>query len=169
MQLRSNLSHIVVLASLMFLAGCVSITVWDSSPAPPDYALSSLNWLEGSWSGHDGKGVSMEEHWTSARGGTMFGINRTMSEDQTTYFEFLRIALDEQGRITYYASPAGRDPATPFTLVDFSARWATFGNDEHDFPTRIHYELQPDKSLMITISGEEDGERTSRRWRLEPQ
>lgn len=169
MKIRNIQPIISILACLILLTGCSSTTFWQSTPAKPDYALSSLSWLEGSWVGSNGRGVIMEEHWTTPRAGTMFGINRTISGDHTTYYEFLQIAMDDQGRITYFASPAGRDPATPFTLIDFSARWATFGNDQHDFPNRITYELQPDNSLMISIAGKEGSEQPLRRWHLEPQ
>ncbi len=44
---------------------------------------------------------------------------------------------------------------------------AVFENPEHDFPNRIVYELENERTLRITISGIDDGATTQSFWMME--
>lgn len=92
----------------------------------------------------------------------MFGINRTIVENETVGFEYLRIEVTPQG-IIYYASPEGRYPPTPFRLTRLSGQLAIFANAGHDSPVRIMYRREGD-ALFGGIEGEEDGEMKSSGW-----
>lgn len=98
--------------------------------------LEELAWMSGNWRGV-AENTQMEEYWTAPKQGTMIGLHRDVT-DSTVQFEFLRI-VKENDEIIYYASPAGRHPATPFRLIEIRPGRAVFANPDHDFPQRIIY------------------------------
>ncbi len=136
----------------------------DEEPAPHP---SPVAFLVGSWADAAGE---VEEHWIPPKAGAMLGVNRTVKGGKMVFFEYLRIELDEQGRIVYRASLMGLAPPVTFTLVSHAENQATFENLAHDFPQRIHYKLVGDE-LQMRIEGVENGAAKSSEWvlhRVEP-
>ena len=109
--------------------------------------ISQLAWLSGVWIGSSGS----DERWTTAAGGSMLAIGRTMRDGVMGEFEFLCIA-ERNGGLVYQAMPNGRSPATDFTLTRIDSRSATFENPAHDFPKAIRYTLKPDDTLEAVVS-----------------
>jgi hypothetical protein len=126
-----------------------------------DGDLAELSWMTGSWAGSD-TDPQFDEHWTHASGGTMLGVNRTVVQNRTVFFEYLRIEKTSAG-IVYQASPKGRNPPTPFRLVQSEPRRAVFENPEHDFPQKIIYWRDNDV-LHARIEGQENGKQKSSQW-----
>ena len=114
--------------------------------------LSRLDWLAGCWLGAGG----VEEHWMKPAGGTMLGMSRTVRQEKTAAFEFLRIHRDVNGDIHFVARPSGQ-PEASFKLLKMSEREVIFENPAHDFPQRIIYPLAPDGSLFARIEGVRNG------------
>jgi hypothetical protein len=127
-------------------------------------SIADLGFMTGSWRLTRGDSV-VEEHWTGPRGGTLFGIGRTMRGDETSAFEFLRIEARRDG-IYYVASPSGR-PATPFKLRQFAKDRVVFENRAHDFPQRIAYWREGDR-LCAEVSGTAKGKPSTERWCWDP-
>lgn len=136
------------------------------APSPPQAAttttvsISDLAFMSGSWSLTRGDSV-VEEHWTGPRGGTLFGVGRTLRGDRTLAFEFLRIEGRRDG-IYYVASPAGR-AATPFKLRQFAKDRVVFENRAHDFPQRITYWREGER-LCAEVSGTAKGKPSTEHW-----
>ena len=130
--------------------------------AAPAVDAADLGWMSGRWVSEDEGGWS-EEHWTPARAGTLFGISRSGKGEKLTAYEFIRIAPDEAGVLTYWASPGGKPPV-PFRLVSASANEAVFENPAHDFPTRVAYRREGER-LTATVSG--PGGANQQVWRFE--
>lgn len=105
--------------------------------------LAEIAWLAGDWVGQGPDGSPAEERWSTPEHGAMVG--RALGET-------LRIEA-RGGAIVYVAHPAGAEAPTVFTAVELGEGRATFENAAHDFPQRIRYELQPDRTLTATISG----------------
>lgn len=126
--------------------------------------LGSLAWLSGTWVSEDATGPRTIEHWLVPDGGSMLGVNRSVVDGRTVFFEYLRIEAEEDG-IVYLASPRGRDPPTRFTATESGPQWIAFENPEHDFPQRIEYRRE-DARLTMTISGIEQGQRRTSSWSL---
>jgi hypothetical protein len=156
---------VALLAALFLLAGGCS-SAPSAAPASADPAFADLTWLTGAWAGEDDRGVRTEEYWTTARAGTMFGVNRVIAGDRTVFFENLRIERTEDGGLVYLAAPKGRHPATPFRRVPSEADRIVFENPDHDYPQRIVYRREPDGALHQRIEGTENGEPKSGDWRL---
>jgi hypothetical protein len=137
-------------------------------PAVADHHLSGdpvarLAWLSGDWvSEADGRWT--EERWSDPRGGLMLGLGRSGKGERAMGFEFMRIALDTDGKAVFWGSPGGSG-AVPFALVEESAYGATFANPKHDFPKRISYRRDGD-TLVATVSGDEPTNAQSWTYRL---
>jgi hypothetical protein len=147
--------------NLMFaicMHGCASTPV---TSVAYDSKLGGLSWLAGSWISQEGD-VVVEEQWTQPRGGTMFGVNRTVHGNETAFFEYLCIQYTQDG-IFYMASPKGRQPPTPFKLVRSDDKSVTFENPEHDFPQRIMYRREGDK-MHARVEGMRNGQLASEEW-----
>lgn len=152
---------LVLTGCVLFAATAATIVLAQTSATPSPSAtaagpkLDSLSWITGHWR-HEGNNRSVEEIWTDAAGGTMFGVSRTIAGDKVREFEFIRITTDKDG-IVYLAQPGGRAPATPFHLKESSEDRVLFANPKHDFPKTVEYRLDGD-ALTATIGG--DGGKT---------
>ena len=122
---------------------------------------ASLEWLEGSWTGET-EGIAMEEHWTSAKSGTLLGMHRDVTAGRMSSFEFLRIETTSQGTF-YFASPRSSAPVA-FKLVESSPHKAVFENRAHDFPQRILYWLDATDTLHARVEGKIKGEPVAEEW-----
>jgi hypothetical protein len=126
------------------------LPVNQDRPAAARGTLAQLVWLAGDWAGTMGRS-SIEERWTTAAGGAMLAVARTVTDDRLAAFEYLRI-VERDGGLVYIAQPNGRPP-TEFTLTHITADSATFENPTHDFPKMIRYTRRPDGSLEARVSG----------------
>ena len=117
-------------------------------------SLADISWIAGDWQTAPGGRAQIEEHWTTAAGGTMMGMSRTVAGEKTAEFEYLRIEQRADG-IYYVAHPKARCPGTDFKLTRASATEAVFENPQHDFPKRIIYRKTADDSLTASIDGGE--------------
>ncbi len=144
-----------------------------TAPAPASASTSRLPpgvaecaWIAGSWSGeHDG-GI-IEEHWTSASGGTMSGMARLVVGGKTVFHEYLRIVTAPEGGAEYEAQPGGRCPAVAFRLTRATPTEAVFENPAHDNPTLIRYRLEDGGQTLVAVTeGTEKGERIVHETRM---
>ena len=126
---------------------------WLSIAAAAPADVKQLGWLAGHWSSETADGWT-EEQWLAPRAGMMAGVGRIGAGDKLRLVEFMRIAPDGEGVLTYYASPRG-ERAFAFKLKEMGASSFTFERSENDFPQRIHYALEGER-LTATISGPGD-------------
>ena len=124
--------------------------------------VSDLGWLEGRWQGTKGE-TTTEEHWTSASGGALVGMNKAVRGERVVSFEFLRVVALEDGTLAYVASPGG-GPTTTFRLKELGERSVVFEAPEHDFPQRVIYRLDPDGTLHARVEGVVEGKLEALEW-----
>jgi hypothetical protein len=116
-------------------------------------------WLSGHWLSCD-EGETAE-NWIGAGGEMLLGTNLSGAA-----YEFLRIAPNGRGGLSYYSMPNGRSPATEFAMTAHADQRAMFENPAHDFPQRIIYE-RVGETLLARIEGPgEDGRTASMQWRF---
>ena len=127
----------------------------------PASGVENLAWFEGRWEG-ESDGLTMEEQWTSVRGGALLGVHRDVKGGRMVSFEFLRIEATPEGTF-YYASPRSKPPV-PFKLVESGATRAVFENRQHDFPQRILYWLDAKGAMHARIEGPQGGKTVSEEW-----
>jgi len=123
--------------------------------ATPALAADLPDWMAGSW-----RQGNVEEHWTTANGGLMLGMGKTVSSKRTT-FEFVRI-VDQDGTLIYLAMPQA-NPPTPFPMKSSDKTRIVFENLEHDYPQRILYWRDGEK-LCARTEGEIDGKSEAEEW-----
>lgn len=130
---------------VVMLASLLTINAATKTPT-----LADLSWLSGDWQTAPGAKRHIDEHWTVAAGGTMMGMSRTVLDEKTVQFEYLRIEQRADG-IYYVAHPQAECPGTDFKLTLASADKAIFENLQHDFPKRIIYHKGEDDSLTASV------------------
>jgi hypothetical protein len=129
----------------------------DESAVDPEVATSpveQLAWLAGCWK-HEEAGFRRDEQWMRPSGGTLIGMSRSVSDDRTVEYEYLRIEV-RSGRLVYVASPSGQ-VETAFFEKEITDRRVAFEAPEHDFPQRITYERMSPRSILAWIEGDVDG------------
>jgi len=127
-----------------------------TAQAPPSEAPS---WMSGYWlSCADGETA---ENWIGAGRDTMLGTNLNDGG-----FEFLRIAANDHGGLSYYSMPNGQSPATEFAMTSNTGSRAVFENPQHDFPQRIIYARDGDV-MTARIDGPVNGREQAMEWRFQ--
>jgi len=151
------------LAPLSAVILSLAATVAAADP-PENATIDDVAWMAGHWRLDQGTTI-VEEGWFAPAGGSMVGVNRTVTGMVTTGFEFLLLRKTDSG-IVLSASPNGRCPATEFALTEFEEQRAVFSNPEHDFPQRIIYRREGNR-LHAEIEGTTDGEARKIGWVFE--
>ena len=127
---------------LFILAAAAAAATPVPQPAP------DLAWLSGRWvTESDGRWT--EETWSVPRGGVMLGTGLSGEGAAVKSFEFMRIARDAQGALTFWGAPEG-GPAVPFRWESGGARHAVFVNPGHDYPQRIVYKSNGRELFAMT-------------------
>ncbi|MFN8865336.1 MAG: DUF6265 family protein [Flavobacteriales bacterium] len=138
-------------ALALFLAAC-------SGTSTPSGSFD-FNRLTGRWENTQDRSFRFEE-WQPAGEGEFRGRGYILEDGDTTFIEFLRIAKDSSGVMTYFAQ--GGDPQNPevipFRVGKQTADMVEFINPTHSFPTRIVYQFSASDSLTSFVEGpREDG------------
>jgi len=140
----------MIIAALALLLGAAAP---EPSPvsAPGPYSVDRLGWMAGEWVSESNDRWT-EEQWSAPRGGLMLGLGRLGKYDRAMGFEFMRIAVEADGRILFWGAPGGQAPVA-FRLVEQNANSAVFENPRHDFPKRVAYRRDGNR-LIATVSGD---------------
>lgn len=141
--------HMCFAVTLALVAGCSAPAAETSRGAGPD-------WMSGYWLSCEG-GRETAESWIGAGSGRLLGTNLSPYG-----FEFLRIADNGRGGLSYYSMPNGA-PQTEFEMTSNEGQRAVFSNPSHDFPQRIIYERSGD-ALHARIEGELEGRTQGMDW-----
>ncbi len=105
--------------------------------------------MTGCWNRTQGEHWT-QECWMKPKAGLMLGSSTEGTGAKLQSWEQLRIEQAADGSITLLASPGGR-PTVPFKASQISTDAIEFMNPAHDYPQRIHYELENGR-LMAEIS-----------------
>ena len=125
-----------------------------SATAAP--TVADLAWLAGCWASVGGEAGS-GELWTAPAGGSMLGVGRVVQGGRTVFYEFLRIAEVEPGRIAYFAQVPGQ-PEVAFALARATGDEVVFENPGHDFPQRIVYRRESADRIRARVEGLRGGQ-----------
>jgi hypothetical protein len=134
---------------ILFCAIIFALSISLAAAQETKRDIKDLSWMTGCWEMSD-KGEIVAEQWTKPAGQTMFGISRTIKNEKTTGFEFLRIVQNADG-VFYIARPSGAKEDTSFKLTKLAEKEAVFENPEHDFPQTIIYRLVDANSLTARV------------------
>ena len=124
-----------------------------ATPALAGDGIARLAWLSNCWAADGGEAGSGEQ-WTTPAGGQMLGMARTVQDDTTRAFEFMRIVERDDG-LVFIAQPNGAAPVE-FNATDIGDAHVVFENPENDFPQRVLYRLTAPGLLHARIEGATD-------------
>ncbi|MCW5940588.1 MAG: hypothetical protein KIS66_00055 [Fimbriimonadaceae bacterium] len=132
---------------------------WPGAAPKVNPLIEDLKWMAGSWVGR-AFGGRMEEHWTAPAGGTMFGLNRVVSDGETTSREWISIETVDGG-LAMRVRPGGFEGTrtVAFELSKTEGTRAEFERPDNDFPARIVYARAGD-ALRIELIPRSDSTRT---------
>jgi hypothetical protein len=138
-----------VLAAVALAMACETGRAQTSRPG-----IERAAWLQGCWE-LTTPTRTVEEIWTTAKGGSMIGVSRTIRDGKLAEYEMN--VLREQGeRLAYEAHPSGQ-PAATFLSTSIGASELIFENPAHEFPQQIGYRLEGD-ALLAWIRGTQKGQ-----------
>jgi Domain of unknown function (DUF6265) len=141
--------HACLSAALFLAAGCGAPAAQPSPGAAPD-------WLSGYWLSCE-SGRETVENWIGAGAGRLLGANLNPEG-----FEFLRIADNGRGGLSYFSMPDG-STLTEFEMASHQGQRVVFSNPSHDFPQRVIYE-RSGEALHARIEGQMQGRTESMDW-----
>ena len=118
--------------------------------------FDQLGWMQGCWQVNGTEAGSVEQ-WTSAAGGSMLGLSRTVKGGKTTEFEFVQIREIAPGKLAFIAQPSGKPPTT-FPLLRQDGKLVVFEQKAHDFPQRVMYRPDGEQAMVARIEGVIKGE-----------
>ncbi len=157
---------VVTLAALLFTPGAAiaqqhamapvtAAAPWAQSASP---TLDDLAFMRGCWEGsfesRRGAGT-IEEFYTSPSANIILGTTRYIRDGRTVQFEFSLILADSSG-ILLRPYPGGRASADDFRLTELKGGRAVFESPEHDYPKRIIYWTEVDRTRVARIDGGTD-------------
>lgn len=118
--------------------------------------LADFKVMAGCWeSRDDSKKLLISEQWMTPAGTSILGSGRTVKNDKTTDWEFMRIEQRPDG-IFYVAKPKANAAETDFKLISTDTSRFVFENKAHDFPQRVIYTVTKD-TFTGRIEGEMNG------------
>ena len=128
-------------------------------------SLQEFSALEKTWSGEYGKGI-FTETWTVLDQHTLEGWGYYIVNSDTVMREYLQIRKTGN-HWGYLASINGSAPTLFNLSVSGTNNW-TFTNPEHDFPQKVHYQINGQGMLVVEVSGVLNGKETLDRYALNP-
>jgi len=131
----------------------LAVTLACDVAASQSAGIQRAAWLQGCWE-MSTPGRSVEEIWTTPKGGSMIGVGRTIRDG--TLAEYEMILLREVGdRLAYEAHPSGQ-PAATFLSTRVTASELVFEDPAHDFPQQVGYRIDGE-ALLAWVSGSQNG------------
>jgi Domain of unknown function (DUF6265) len=129
--------------------------------------LEKMNWLIGNWENKMPEGL-LRETWKKENDSVFTGNSFFITEKDTVHFESIKM-YQKGDSILYSATVVGQNNDEP---VEFNQTTATetefiFENPKHDYPQKIVYKKVNDTNLVATISGIQQGKKSSESYPMQ--
>jgi hypothetical protein len=124
------------------------------------------DWLLGNWENKSDDGDLLET-WTKVNDSVYDGESYFIKGKDTLHFE--KIQMKQKGEALYYiATVKGQNNDKPVTFKhnDTIQKQLVFENPKHDFPQKIVYSQITKDSIVIEISGIQQGKPSSDRFSM---
>ena len=166
----------LLLTATLLLTLFATRTATAAEPNPPP-AVADLAWLEGRWVGELGDST-IEEHWSGVAGGTLVGMFRVVSPQETTpnrvgLYEFWAVEPGDAGpelRMRHFdpglTAWEAKDAPLVFRLVAHGERTVTWEVEEEKGPVRLTY-TRPEADRLVAELLEEGKTRRFEYRRME--
>jgi hypothetical protein len=116
-------------------------------------SLDTLAWITGQWESLS-TGSRISETWTRVSELSFEGLGevRTVPGGELKSREALRL-VSMSGQLYYIAKVAHNALPVAFALTECGGHSAVFENTNHDFPTRIAYQLTDTGQMVVDVQG----------------
>ena len=124
------------------------------------------DWLLGNWENKSDEGDLLET-WKKVNDSLYDGESYFIKGKDTLHFE--KIQMKQKGEALYYiATIKGQNNDKPVTFKhnDTIEKQLVFENPKHDYPQRIVYSQMTKDSIIIQISGIQQGKPSSERFSM---
>jgi hypothetical protein len=128
--------------------------------------IKIAHWLLGKWENNSDKG-KLSEIWEKATDSTFNGQTFFIKAKDTLHFENIQLKL--RGEDLFYTSTIrgqNNDKAVTFKLNDTIEKKLVFENLKNNFPQKISYTQITKDSLVIEISGIQQGKPSSEKFSM---
>lgn len=119
--------------------------------------LNKINWLLGEWKTETSTG-SLIETWTKENDSTFSGKSIFLFNKDTLHNETIELYQDDE--ILVYASMTkgvNSNDTISFKMTSDKENEFVFENPKNDYPKKITYKSTSNNSLLLTISGKQQG------------
>jgi hypothetical protein len=161
-----KLNFIVVVFALLFLQSCKKYDA-NGNEIKEYEELNKANFLLGEWEKKDSIGV-LKEKWIAIDDSTFTGTSFfIINEKDTIHRESMELMQDGEYLI-YRTTIKGenKDEPIPFQKIDEKDSLLVFTNPKHEYPNKISYQLNKDKTVKTTISGIIKGKKSSETYTI---
>jgi hypothetical protein len=128
--------------------------------------IAETDWLLGKWENKSDEG-NLSETWTKVNDSIFEGEAYFIKEKDTLHSE--KMQLKQKGEELFYISTIkgqNNEKAVTFVHNDTIEKRLVFENPKHDFPKKISYSNMTKDSLVIEISGIQQGKPSSERFSM---
>jgi hypothetical protein len=128
--------------------------------------IVAADWLLGNWENKSDDGHLLE-NWRKVNDSLYDGESYFIKGKDTLHFE--KIQMKQKGEALYYiATVKGQNNDKPVTFMrnDTIEKQLVFENSKHDFPQKISYSQITKDSIVIQISGIQQGKPSSERFSM---
>jgi hypothetical protein len=128
--------------------------------------IVAANWLLGNWENKSADGDLLES-WKKVNDSLYDGESYFIKGKDTLHFE--KIQMKQKGEALFYiATVKGQNNDKPVTFIhnDTIEKQLVFENPKHDFPQKIVYSRITKDSIIIQISGIQQGKPSSERFSM---
>lgn len=127
--------------------------------------LEKMNWLVGQWENKTPEGL-LTETWTKDNDSTFSGQTYFIKNEKDTVHSESIILTQLKEELIYRPTVKGQNNDEPvdFKLTSELENSFTFENPKHDYPQKITYKKINDKSLVASISGNQQGKSSSENY-----
>lgn len=146
------------------IALVLTLMIIGNRSAAQTNSLSGAKWLLGKWENQTQRGKMVEE-WSELNDSTFAGRSYMITATDSISLE--SVLLKKEGNDLYYIPTVkgqNNDQPVKFKLTSSTTNSLVFENPAHDFPQKISYTLESERSLLAEISGMMNGQQRSRKF-----
>lgn len=146
----------ILIGSLFVMASC------QDKSTPKYDKLEKMNWLVGQWENKTPDGL-LTETWTKENDSTFSGKAYYIKNEKDTVHSESIILTQSKEDLIYRPTVKGQNNDEPvdFKLTSEVENSFTFEKPKHDYPQKITYKKVNNKSLVASISGNQQGKPSS--------
>jgi hypothetical protein len=150
--------------AILFLTTILIFTSCEKSKEVSKIVVA--DWLLGKWE-NNSDGGNLSETWEKVNDSIFIGESYFVKGKDTLHSE--KIQMKQKGdNLFYIATVKGQNNGKPVTFIhnDTIVKQLVFENPKHDFPQKISYSQITKDSIVIEISGIQQGKPSSERFSM---